>query len=43
MVLVGSGDGQVPAALPLILKDYTKAAIRTQPRDLLVWSLSYFK
>lgn len=43
MVLVGSGDGQVPAPLPNVLKDYTKAAIRTQPRDLLVWSLSYFK
>ncbi|KAF2354340.1 cAMP-dependent protein kinase regulatory subunit dimerization-anchoring domain [Trinorchestia longiramus] len=43
MVLVGSGDSQVPAALPQVLKEYTKAAIRTQPRDLLVWSLSYFR
>uniref|UniRef100_A0A2P2HY65 Ropporin-1-like protein n=2 Tax=Hirondellea gigas TaxID=1518452 RepID=A0A2P2HY65_9CRUS len=43
MVLVGSGDSQVPAPLPTVLKEYTKSAIRTQPRDLLVWSLSYFK
>ncbi|XP_018018724.1 ropporin-1-like protein [Hyalella azteca] len=43
MVLVGSGDGHVPAALPAVLKEFTKAAIRTQPRDLLVWALSYFK
>lgn len=33
----------VPPNLPTILKKYAKAAIRTQPRDLLVWSAYYFK
>lgn len=33
---------RVPPALPDILKAYTKAAIRTQPRDLLRWSSAYF-
>ncbi|CAB4068526.1 unnamed protein product [Lepeophtheirus salmonis] len=28
---------------PKILKSYTKAAIRTQPYDLLLWSASYFR
>ena len=28
---------------PGILKQYTKAAIRTQPRDLLLWSAAYFR
>ena len=27
-----------PAALPNILKDFTKAAIRAQPKDTLVWA-----
>ena len=27
----------VPAELPPLLKNYTKAAIRTQPEDLLKW------
>ncbi|KAK9497410.1 hypothetical protein O3M35_004122 [Rhynocoris fuscipes] len=33
----------IPPTLPTVLKKYAKAAIRTQPRDLLVWSASYFK
>ena len=30
----------VPAELPPLLKNYTKAAIRTQPEDLLKWFFS---
>ncbi|XP_017787577.1 PREDICTED: uncharacterized protein LOC108570257 [Habropoda laboriosa] len=33
----------VPPNLPLILKEFCKAAIRTQPYDLLKWSSSYFR
>ena len=33
---------KVPPAFPNILKQYTKAAIRTQPRDLVRWSAAYF-
>lgn len=33
----------VPPNLPLILKEFCKAAIRTQPYDLLLWSSSYFR
>ncbi|XP_011166595.2 ropporin-1-like protein isoform X1 [Solenopsis invicta] len=33
----------VPARLPMILKQFCKAAIRTQPYDLLKWSGSYFR
>lgn len=29
---------KVPQELPQILKDFTKAAIRSQPPDLLQWS-----
>ena len=29
---------KIPAELPDILKEFTKAAIRTQPSDLLQWS-----
>ncbi|XP_037549837.1 ropporin-1-like protein [Nematolebias whitei] len=32
----------IPPKLPDILKTFTKAAIRTQPKDLLVWSAAYF-
>ncbi|XP_010776670.1 ropporin-1-like protein isoform X1 [Notothenia coriiceps] len=32
----------IPPELPDILKNFTKAAIRTQPKDLLVWSAAYF-
>nr|XP_057915900.1 ropporin-1-like protein [Doryrhamphus excisus] len=32
----------IPKGLPNILKNFTKAAIRTQPKDLLVWSAAYF-
>jgi len=33
----------IPPALPDILKQFTKAAIRTQPTDVLGWSAAYFK
>lgn len=33
----------IPPTLPSILKKYAKAAIRTQPYDLLVWSAAYFR
>ena len=33
----------IPPEFPRILKQYTKAAIRTQPKDLLLWSVSYFR
>ena len=29
---------KIPATLPDILKEFTKAAIRTQPVDVLQWS-----
>ncbi|KAM9308715.1 ropporin-1-like protein [Gastrophryne carolinensis] len=32
----------VPPELPDILKQFTKAAIRTQPHDVLQWSAAYF-
>ena len=32
----------LPPTLPQILKEFAKAAIRTQPSDLLVWSRDYF-
>ncbi|KAM6900462.1 ropporin-1-like protein [Xenentodon cancila] len=32
----------IPPELPDILKNFTKAAIRTQPKDLLVWGAAYF-
>ncbi|XP_042366757.1 ropporin-1-like protein isoform X2 [Plectropomus leopardus] len=33
----------IPPELPDILKNFTKAAIRTQPKDVLLWSAAYFK
>lgn len=33
----------IPPNLPSILKKYAKAAIRTQPGDLLIWSSAYFR
>jgi hypothetical protein len=33
----------IPPELPDILKQFTKAAIRTQPNDLLNWSAKYFR
>ncbi|XP_054276957.1 uncharacterized protein LOC128995925 isoform X2 [Macrosteles quadrilineatus] len=33
----------IPPNLPYILKQYAKAAIRTQPHDLLFWSAAYFR
>lgn len=33
----------IPPTFPFILKQYAKAAIRTQPHDLLRWSTSYFR
>ncbi|XP_076617847.1 ropporin-1-like protein [Chaetodon auriga] len=32
----------IPPQLPDILKNFTKAAIRTQPKDLVLWSAAYF-
>nr|ACQ58861.1 Ropporin-1-like protein [Anoplopoma fimbria] len=32
----------IPPQLPDLLKSFTKAAIRTQPKDLLQWSSAYF-
>ncbi|XP_026217346.1 ropporin-1-like protein isoform X2 [Anabas testudineus] len=32
----------IPPELPDILKTFTKAAIRTQPKDLWLWSAAYF-
>uniref|UniRef100_A0A8C5L646 Ropporin-1-like protein n=1 Tax=Jaculus jaculus TaxID=51337 RepID=A0A8C5L646_JACJA len=32
----------IPPELPDILKQFTKAAIRTQPADVLLWSAGYF-
>ncbi|XP_069133799.1 ropporin-1-like protein [Argopecten irradians] len=33
----------IPPSLPDILKQFTKAAIRTQPNDVLAWSAAYFR
>jgi len=33
----------VPENLPEILKKYVKAAIRSQPEDIVSWSAEYFK
>ncbi|XP_028825798.1 ropporin-1-like protein [Denticeps clupeoides] len=33
---------RIPPELPDILKQFTKAAIRTQPQDVLQWSAAYF-
>ncbi|KAJ0182953.1 hypothetical protein K1T71_000929 [Dendrolimus kikuchii] len=33
----------IPPKFPYILKRYCKAAIKTQPYDLLRWSYQYFK
>jgi hypothetical protein len=33
---------RIPPKLPNILKQYTKAAMKTQPRDLLQWTSAYF-
>uniref|UniRef100_A0A8D0L4J6 Ropporin-1-like protein n=1 Tax=Sphenodon punctatus TaxID=8508 RepID=A0A8D0L4J6_SPHPU len=33
---------KIPPELPDILKQFTKAAIRTQPHDVLQWSAGYF-
>ena len=33
----------IPPELPDILKQFTKAAIRTQPTDLLNWSAKFVK
>ncbi|XP_039296266.1 golgin subfamily A member 6-like protein 22 [Nilaparvata lugens] len=41
--LYASQQINVPLNLPYILKQYAKAAIKTQPRDLLHWSSAYFR
>jgi hypothetical protein len=33
----------IPPEFPDILKQFTKAAIRTQPKDVLAWSAAYFR
>ncbi|KAG8598578.1 hypothetical protein GDO81_002662 [Engystomops pustulosus] len=33
----------IPPELPDLLKEFTKAAIRTQPGDVLQWSAAYFR
>lgn len=33
----------IPDSLPEILKKYVKAAIRSQPEDIISWSAEYFK
>lgn len=33
----------IPPELPDVLKQFTKAAIRTQPNDVLAWSAAYFR
>lgn len=33
----------IPDSLPEILKNYVKAAIRSQPDDIISWSAEYFK
>ncbi|KAK0072237.1 hypothetical protein PV326_000260, partial [Microctonus aethiopoides] len=33
----------VPVTFPHILKSFAKAAIRTQPYDLLRWTSAYFR
>jgi hypothetical protein len=33
----------IPPELPDILKQFTKSAIRTQPKDVLAWSAAYFR
>ncbi|ESO03001.1 hypothetical protein HELRODRAFT_80908 [Helobdella robusta] len=33
---------KIPPDLPDVLKQFTKAAIRTQPQDVLAWSAAYF-
>ncbi|XP_065839453.1 ropporin-1-like protein [Oscarella lobularis] len=34
---------KIPPNLPNILKEFTKSAIRTQPKDLVKWSHGYFQ
>lgn len=34
---------KIPSSFPYILKQYAKAAIRTQPYDLLQWTCAYFR
>ena len=41
--LISSKESDSILEFPGILKQYTKAAIRTQPRDLLLWSAAYFR
>lgn len=33
----------VPDNLPIIMKNYSKEVIRNQPRDIIEFSLEYFK
>lgn len=38
-----TGSIQIPDTFPVILKNYAKDMIRTQPFDILCWSASYFR
>ncbi|KAK9738281.1 hypothetical protein QE152_g9950 [Popillia japonica] len=33
----------IPPTFPYLLRQYAKAAIRSQPTDLLKWSTAYFR
>jgi len=33
----------IPPTFPFVLKQYAKAAIKTQPYDLVRWSAAYFR
>lgn len=33
----------IPESFPELLKNYVKAAIRSQPEDIISWSAQYFK
>ena len=35
-------DFHIPSGLQDLLKEYAKAAIKTQPKDILKWSYLYF-
>uniref|UniRef100_A0A8C7FEU0 Ropporin-1-like protein n=1 Tax=Oncorhynchus kisutch TaxID=8019 RepID=A0A8C7FEU0_ONCKI len=41
-MLTDTEQNNIPPELPDILKQFTKAAIRTQPHDILQWSAAYF-
>lgn len=42
-VIYSAEQIKIPPTFPNILKVYAKAAIRTQPYDLLRWTCAYFR